>query len=296
MADSITDVSKITAESSSIQPVQAEKSSEKKKLWDKIREKIPFWKYIAETEPDVVIKTISNVGVAETEANEPSTHQKILSFSNEIKTKYTNGGLPLKDKAELIEVVERAGFEFVGSGRESVVIINPEDDNEVVSIGLRDQSTNQIRKKLLTQGIMSKLFPHNFPEIRVQNEDRLDDELYNPNIVYKSRILSDGKEPTYKFSQVKDDIRELGLPVYFDEQDGINFINGTDRGEYYIDNISTWPDVPWRPELIRQYMEDNEYTQADINFVKLNIDKLLELGMKVEPAVGIVPKQQNHIE
>lgn len=216
--------------------------------------------------------------------SQENDNPNVITFSKELKMAISNKRT-LLSKPELIELAKKFNFEVLGSGRESVVIVNPKNDKEVIGYDFKDISPEQSERDDLVQGIMSTLFPHNYPHhqhLKNNSEDCL------PITVRQRIIESNNSEVKYPYDQVRQILHKIDLPVYIGDA-SINFMIGEDGGEYYIDRTQLYNDVPWRLTEIVTHMKSQKnsegrdlYSESDIEVIQNNIQRLGQLGMKVE--------------
>ncbi|MEK7571615.1 MAG: hypothetical protein AAB553_05055 [Patescibacteria group bacterium] len=183
------------------------------------------------------------------------------------------------------EIAKRHGREYVATGTDRIVIVDPTDPTRVLALE-RDpeQLSPKAAEELLNlHGIYATLFPHNFPEVYEAQGTTLGEEGVSGTSrqrIQKSRIpLPRRLAVRYPFLRVEAICSEVGIPLDIDRQHSKNFMTGRDRGEYYVDTL--YPLSRQQLEKLHAiapgYMEQQGFSAADREKVAKCLTNLNEI-------------------
>lgn len=179
------------------------------------------------------------------------------------------------------ELAQKHELEFIDNGHACVVVKEKGEDRHVIAFSAEDISPEKAQETFLTQTVLSRLFPYNFPQFHAAFHT--DARTEQPGGQIREHIKR-GDEMIYGFSKTYEKLREIGLNVWLDESPG-NFLLGRDGGQYYVDV----PRIPgnrrdWNKEKILKHMKTEKrqdgrrYTEDDIQIVHAAINTLAHMG------------------
>lgn len=184
------------------------------------------------------------------------------------------------------------GIEFVGSGNESVVIVNPNNDSEVIAVPLGTLSPEEAKAQFYLQRALSTLFPYNFPHFSFARggygvfSGNPENKVLAGTI--RSRVEELDAKPIYPFRDtVIPPCRQMGIPIERADIDSFNLMIGKDGGEYYVDNLGmlsySMKEIDpyggiWGIRRIATHMSAAGYSQNSQQIVISSIQRAFQLS------------------
>jgi len=187
---------------------------------------------------------------------------------------------------DMSELVKDYDQEYIGSGSESVVVRHKDKSDRLVAFNYRDIEPKRAKEIFYLQRVFSTLFPHNFPHFYASaGKDPIRENI--SGTVRKQVIGFKGSpaEIIYPFKKVEKILSDLEIGVSHDSFFE-NFIIGEDGGEYYVDTLFLHDPYKfqnvqnWNIDKIVKYMQDNKYTERDVDIVRTSIERLKSKDVK----------------
>lgn len=192
-------------------------------------------------------------------------------------------------KADLMRRLQEAGRPVLGSGRESMVEVHPQDDTKVAAHRMehRGQESTYMRKIFYSHRILHTLFPEHFPRIHAAFEHTDQDKggtIRERVHVEKEGYGAIGRLVSPKsFRHVMQELRAIGIAditlgeerMGFDEGSSKNFGRGKDGYEKYLDtNFNINHDLLQKRNELLRYMQEHTYSEEDVQQVRNALDRL----------------------
>ena len=171
--------------------------------------------------------------------------------------------------------------EIVGFGGKALVLAHPTNPEKVIAYYVFNDYSHRQHVRALEvfnfHKIYHTLFPHNFPRISFVSSS------HDPSNI-RQRVKTGGSERVdYPFSQVRRVCADLGLPLFVNNYPSDFGISAKDRGEHYLDIVST----PNQEVVFRRldmgklasFMDRQQLSEQEKRAVYTSLRRLWELEM-----------------
>ncbi len=142
-------------------------------------------------------------------------------------------------ESDLRDSLEKEDFQFLGMGKESIVIKHPDNDGEVVAFvydrfsPVKSIDRFEALKIYHNQRIWQALFPDHFPKITMSSGGEKARTVRQR--ISRGRNIDKTEHP---FEEVFDECKRNDLPIPKVDNWDFNFMVGEDGNEYYVDLLS----------------------------------------------------------